>query len=51
MQRFADAIHVPAPGPYTLAVRNGDAAGLHRVRSWSISIDGTEVIGATELAE
>jgi hypothetical protein len=50
-QTFSESFSVPDPASvFTLVVRNGDAAGLHRVKSGSISVNGTTIFGQADLA-
>jgi hypothetical protein len=49
-QRFSDSFPIPDPtSVFKVVVRNGDAAGLHRIKSGSISVNGTTIISPSDL--
>lgn len=49
LQRASFGILADSVGPYVIEVVNGDASGLHRVSSGSVSVNSVEVIGSLQL--
>jgi hypothetical protein len=42
-QQFESPFAVDGSGPFSITIRNGDAAGLHRVKSGSVTINGNAI--------